>query len=398
MKGKFRLLMAITACCPLGLMAQGFNNVAERLAGTEDYHAKAVFEVWLPSSEEPVVYGVELISDKAEADTLSPCNYLIDWSLPTPSGLATGFSAYYDGHHYRYRGDRLQEYHMEWDAAPFIPSLTGSKGLGVHKAAQFADLLPAFLAEKIREMEIDSTFDYHFVPDTVVNGVRASVIDGVRRISGIDGLEYTYVFDYESGLPRLIELNNNPGSICEQIVSVRYENLAPSETEIDESSLIALYPEVFEKYRESNFRIENLVGTPMPDFSSPTLEGERYTHHRGEPFRTHTLVALLDPKVGDVAGYVEGIRSAVESLPYEADVIWAFVSNKAEDIQEVIGLTAREGEYVLVGARSLARDTGAASLPTLIIANRNGAVDDVVIGDNKELDSIVLQKMALMPQ
>lgn len=344
-----------------------------------------------------MVYDVELYSTPAPGDTLSPCNYLIEWTMPTSSGVAGGFSAYFDGHHYRYRGDRLQEYHLTWDAVPFSPKLAGSSGPGVQRAAQFADLLPDFLAEKLADMQQDSTYRYKVTPDTKVDGVNSRVVTGVRQIGGLDALEYTYVFDSESGMPRSIDLDNNPGSISEQIVTVTYTPLPAEDFTLDEQALIERYPEVFEKYRESNFSIENLPGNPLPEFSSPTLTGERYTHHRTDKFRVPTIVALLDTGVGDAAGVVRNVRAAVERLPFDAEVIWAFVSNKAEDIEEAVGPEGRIGEYVLMGARALARDSGAATLPVIILAGSDGRVADVVIGDNKDLTSVVIQKMALMP-
>ena len=120
MKGKSRLLMVLAALGPLGISAQGIADVVAALEKTGCYEANASFNVSLPQSDKDVVYEVSLASAPAPAATLSPCSYLTEWGLETPSGTVKGFSAYFDGHHYRYRNERLQEYHMDWDSIPFM--------------------------------------------------------------------------------------------------------------------------------------------------------------------------------------------------------------------------------------------------------------------------------------
>ena len=89
--------------------------LADALAATGPYSGQCSYEVLLASLSEPVTYEVKLQSTPAPADTLSPCDYLIEWSLPTPSGEVSGFSAYFDGSHFRFRDKRLQEYHASDD-------------------------------------------------------------------------------------------------------------------------------------------------------------------------------------------------------------------------------------------------------------------------------------------
>lgn len=401
MKGNLRLLLAIIASYPFSLMAEGVDCVLPANIMDQPYHANARFEVWLPSSEEPVVYDVELYSTPAPGDTLSPCNYFIKWTLSTAEDQSAGFSAYYAGHHYRYRGDRLQEYHVEWDPMPFSPSLSGSRGQGVQRTAQFADLLPAFLMDKLDGMTTDSTFKYSVNTDAFVDGKKSVVIKGEQSSAEFTGQEFTYVFSAADGLPVSVDLNSNPGTISEQIVSVKYTTIPGDDIVIDENMLIERYPDVFEKYRENNFRIENLRGKMMPEFAAKPLnsiDDKRFIHNKDEAFRVPTLIALLDPAIGDVKGLTENIREAIGSLPFDSDIIWAFVSNKADEIEDLLGSEPRAGEYTLLGARKLARDTGAASLPVVIIVNRSGKVEDIIVGDNKNMSSIVIQKMAVMPQ
>lgn len=121
MKGKARLLMVLAAFYPLGLPAQGIADIAKSLRDTDCYRAQARYSVTLPQNDTEVVYNIDLTGMVEPGDTLAPCRYLIDWTLDTPSGPAKGFSAYFGGNHYRYRGERLQEYHTAWDRNPFNP-------------------------------------------------------------------------------------------------------------------------------------------------------------------------------------------------------------------------------------------------------------------------------------
>lgn len=399
MKGEVRLLMAITACCPLGLTAQGITAITNPLDSLGNFKASTVFEVWLPSAHDPVVYDVRLTENAAKADSLLPCEYLIDWHMDTPSGPVSGFSAYYDGHHYRYRGDRLQEYHMEWDATPFMPRRFGtSSGKGVQHTAQFADLLPSLISGNIKDMENDSNFIYSVHTDTLISGNRVRSIEGVRKTNGYDGAEFTYIFDYVTGRPLSIELNNNPGSISEQLVTVKYsyadDGIHPDT--INERTLMALYPEIFEKCRESNFRIGNLPGQQMLSFTAPTVTGERYAHQRGEGFRVPTIIAILDTSTGDPRTLVSEIRQGIAALPFDAEIIWAFTSSNIDDIVETVGHEGRLGEYVLMNAHALARDTGVTAFPALILSEKDGTVKDIILGYNNDMSSLVIQKMALM--
>ncbi len=395
MRGSIKLLMAVAITCPACIYAGGTNDIATRLRQSGPFTASATFEVLLPSAADPIVYEISLESTPSAADTLSPCDYLIQWTMPQAESDATGFAAYFGGHHYRYRGDRMQEYHTDWDITPFAPG--GRAAEGVQRTAQFADLLPAILADKLAAMDCDTTFRYTFTPDTISGGRHVSVLDGVQSIRGFDGLEFTFVFDRDTSLPLRIDLLSNPGSIAEQTLTVNYTYPAiqPEANALSEDRLMQLYPEVFEKYRQSNFRIENLAGSPLPAFSAPTITGERYTHERSQAMRVPTIIAILDPSQGNPSEVVAQLRDAAAGLPFDTDIIWAFVSNKAEVIEETVGFGARQGEHTLMNARALARDAGVSAYPSIVLTDASGNVTDVIIGFNNNLASDVIQKMAL---
>lgn len=386
--------MVIAAFYPLSLVAGGIcsvNEAAARLDSLGRFAADVNYAVSLPQNEDDVVYTLKITSAANSTDTLCEARYLIDWSLPAQQGESRGFQAYFPGHHYRYRDHRLQEYHFTWDSIPF---LTGRGG--VQRNGQFVDLLPQMLAREIRAMAADSTFYVRFRPDSVVSGQKVAVIRGAQKIQGYDGNLFTMIFDPVSYRPLKIYREYNPGSIAEQSVTVTYSY--PDGQGVDvpssEEALMALYPEVFEKYRQSNYRVENLRGLPIPGFALPTLTGERYTHHKGEPFAAPTVIALLDPSVATTAETVAALRKAVDTCPGQTGLILAFTSTNTDTIEEITG-PLREGEAILISARPLTRDCGVNDFPTTIITGRDGVIKDVILGFNRNITENVIQSASL---
>ena len=385
--------MVLAALGPLGLSAQGIADVVAGLEKTGCYEADASFSVSLPQSESDVVYNVKLSSAPAVGDKLSPCGYVTEWTLDTPSGPVKGFSAYFDGHHYRYRNERLQEYHTEWDSIPFMPR---GNSAGVQASAQFTDLYPAFIAQELTAMDKDSLYTVSVNPNAMFDGRKAIEIKSVMKVSDVTAMEKRFFFDASSMLPLRIDTESNPGQITEQSMLVTYRYPAEMHCpELSETALTESYPEVFEKYRENNFRIENLAGTQLPTFSLPTTTGERYTYHRGDSFASPTVIALLDPTAGFNVELVSVVRDAVDRLPSQTDVIWVFNSTNIDAIEGVVS-AIRPGEHLLMNGKSLARDCGAASLPVVIMSDSKGKVKNVVLGFNNELGNVVLQTMALV--
>ena len=379
-------------------MSQQAADIATRLTDLPAYLSEAHFEVLLPQAAEPVEYDVVLQSEAAPADTLSPCRYVIIWKTLTAAKPTDGFSAYYDGNHYRYRNNRLQEYHAEASVDPFMPlgAEYRSKS-GVQSTAQFADLIPQFIGRRVAEMISDSSYIFAVHPDTLVSGKSRLVIDGTKRGNGYDVMRFSYIFDKETLHPVQTEIENSPGSISEQIVTVTYNT--PNDVtplEISEEGLMERWPEVFELYRESTFRSENLVNTMLPTFSCQTLDGTtRYTHNRGEKLNTPTIIVALDPEVATSSRMIGDVRQAVDMAPMELQVLWVFRSNRSEDIAEITG-ELRPGENALISANSLIRDCGITLYPTIILADSSSKVTDVIPGYNKDTGMIVLQKAMLL--
>lgn len=384
---------------PSGAEARGVGHLASlasQLTNMPAYGATAHFEVLLPSAREPVQYDMELRSAAAPADSLAPCQYLIEWTAHSPKGPRRGFSAYFDGNHYRYRNERLQEYHASESLTPFQPRGAGSQlRFGVQCQAQFADLLPQFLGAKLQEMVADTAYQYTFHADTLIAGRHASVVEGLKRTAGYDAQTFVYAFDASTGRPLMAEIETSPGSISEQQVTVTYGNDSLQPVAFTEEGLMERWPEVFEKYRQDNFRAEHLVGSPLPAFSCPELGGERYTHHRGDALERPTLIAVIDPAVASAAQTMAAVRQAVALAPRQVDVVWALATNRADEAAELAG-SLQPGERALTSAGQLARSCGVALYPTLLLVKADGTVADVITGHNNDLASIVIQKISVI--
>lgn len=399
-------LRVIGACALLltgvvhGANTLSITDIAKALCDVDCYRAEATYEVLLASLAEPVSYAVTLQSAAAAADdTLSPCRYIIDWSMPSPSGTTDGFCAYVDaGNHYRYRkGNRIQEYHTEASMLPFAPG--GDTHKGVQYQAQFAELLPQFIGVKLEAMAADSTYMYAIDTNARYNGIQAVILKGVRRIGGATCAEYTYVFDSATLLPIAIELENNPGQIGEQSIVVKYTgSTTPSACSLTTDSLIGSHAEAFENYRESAFSLERLSGKELPQISARTLDGKRYYHHRGDALNAPTIITFVDASVATTPQVIREIRRGVNELPMRTDIVWAFVNHRQEDIADLMGqISGVHGGYefnevVLVDARAAARECGVGAItPVIIFVDNSGVVKNYVQGFNQDLASIVIE-------
>lgn len=372
-------------------------EITKRLDSLSSYSSRAKFSVSMPQLVEDIVYDVSLQQDDTHDDPLGSKSYLIEWSLKSDTREGgEGFAAYFTGNHFRYSGERLQEYHLEWDSIPFKPEIIGSRSQGVHRSVQFFNMLPQAIADELRRITTDSAYNIVFHADTLISGRRLTAVDAVMLQDGMTAIEAEYVFDPVSLLPLRIHLENNPGSISEQTVHIEY--LASADTTlltINEQMLIDRHPDVFSLYRESNFSIENLTGQRLPGFALPTTTGDRYSRRSGDPLRTHAIVALLDASGMFSPRVIDHLREAVDRLPVNADLIMAFADNNVDRIESVVPML-RPDEHLLMSSSPLIRDCGAASLPTILLVGQDGIVKNVIIGYNKDLTSDVIQKMALI--
>lgn len=382
-------LMAIAQCL-IAANPTTLRQYTDHMSSLDDYRGRVTYSVLLPQAEDPVTYGITLRSSAADAGSMAPCRYLIEWEPGDPA-RERGFAAYIDGAHYRYRDGRLQEYHWDWDSIPFIMA-----GGGVQRNAQFTDVLPQFVGRELARLDADTNFVHTFTPDTIYNGRHVAILAGRLMYHGYVSKEAVYILDPATLMPLAIELENNPGSISEQSVSIRYTDHATEPFPLSsEEDLVALYPDVFEKYRENNFRIENLPGTLLPTFTAQRPGGgDRYAHHRGEGFENPVAILLLDETVATTPATIDAARKAAATSPTPFDIIYAFIGPESERVTDTVGRVGR-GETLLTGARTLARDCGATAYPIIIYVDRTGRVADVTLGYTLDLPTLIIQTATL---
>lgn len=400
MKGKILSLVTVISICYFQSSANvsDIKDVINTLENARCYNADVKYQV-LMSLQNDVDYRIHLESTVQPEDTILPASFLIDWVMPMPESEASGFSAYFNDNVYIFRGDRLLEYHYPEDKKSFYPSGSAAGILqGVHRTMQFASLLPQFIGEELNSIIRNPEYTYTFTPDSVISGNHCSVFKA-RWIAHDEVLkEIEYRFDPKSGLPLYSEFENNPGALAEQTIVAEYEYPLPSSggcIELSEEMLIGKYPEVFEKFRESSYAIENLPGQRLPSFALATTTGERYAYKAGDGFRCPTVIAIIDPRSAFATKTIEAVRTGLDQVPYTIETIWAFNSNNHDEIEELMP-QCLPGEQALISAKSLARDTGASVLPVLIFTNPSGIVEDVVIGYNNNLVSDVIQKASIL--
>ena len=380
-------------CIPgkcLGDAGPGISQLAARLDSLADYAATIHYAVALPMADDEVVYRLQVATSPNAADRLLGENYLIDWELPIESGESRGFTAYFDGHHYRYRDHRLQENHYLWDSIPFRTNAGG-----IQRNGQFVNLLPFSLSGQLRSMAADSTWTVSLVKG-ISERREADIVKAKRHINGMESQQFELAVDRVAGMPLNLSILYNPGMLGEQEVNARYEYDIPGVKAISsEQVLMARYPEVFEKYRVSNYSVENLRGLPLPGFALPTTTRERYLYQKGDRFSSPTIIAVLDPGVASTGQMIKTLRDTVDKLTRQTSLIMMFNSNDVDRIEPLTG-QPRMGETLLTSATPFIRDCGINAYPTLLLCDSSGTVSAVILGTASTLADDLLQAAALL--
>lgn len=389
--------MVIAALCLPGEMhgeaGPGVLSVADRLDSIGSFEATIRYAVALPMADDDVVYTIDAATSDNPADKLLGKDYIIDWQLPVESGISSGFTAYFDGHHYRYRDHRLQENHYTWDSIPFR-----TQAGGIQRNGQFVNLLPFSLAQQLRAMATDTTYTAT-LSQGVAEGRDADIIRARRYVNGLESQQWELAIDRSEGTPLKLSILYNPGMLGEQEVNATYSySPAPAVKAVaSEEALMARYPDVFEKYRVSNYSVESLRGLPLPGFALPTLTRERYLYHKGEAFTTPVIIAVLDPAVASTPGVIATLRSTIDRLPRQTSLIMMFSSNDIDTIEPLTG-QPRIGEVILTSATPFIRDCGINAYPTFILCDSTGIVSGVILGTSSTLPDDLLQGAALLKQ
>lgn len=386
------MVMAVTVLSATASSVSDVGTIVSGLRSLGDYSAEVKLTVSPPMTPGDVAYTIAIAQKPTYgSDRLSPVDYLIEWRYDSAghgAPASCGFSAYFDGHHYRFNGERLQEYHVSRDSIPF----TGGAA-SVQRSARFTAFLPGFIAGEIERMASDSRYTLEVVSHARgVIGLRV-----VMTINDLEAMNADYRFDSVTMKPLRVYIENNPGSITEQPLSAvySYQNDMDTLNVFSEDALAARYPDAFGRYRESNFRLENLPGSPFPQFSLTSPEGVRFTHHRDEPFQMPVIAAFIDPDGEFTGATVAGVRSAAGALAFPTKIIWIIDGSSPMAAIDVVGESGPD-ELILLNGASLARECGVVSLPSIVMIDTSGMVGDIAIGYNKNINIDVIQKMSLL--
>lgn len=368
------LMLAATA----GTMsARGIDDCVDALAKMPCYRAQVTYSVTLPQAQDDIVYTVDLAQDPEDAD-----GYLIEWSVMSPSGPVSGFTSWFNGDFYNFRNHRLQELHRQWDPE------TVSGPRAAQNSAQFASLLPTRIAAWLGE-------ERPVAQSSVAAENGRITYNETWETQGEVGSTITWVFDAESMRPLLFMADYNPGSVAGQQVTAEYsyaDTLVPLQAPLSETFLHTRFPDAFDKYRESQFAIENMRGLPLPAFSLPRLDGGRLARQASDSFRAPTAVVLFDPESTLAPELISTLRAAIDRLPVNGEILWAAVAKNPES---TVGLLSplRDGETAITGAAPLAADCGVAALPVVLVCGPDGRISNLVIGLNQTLQTDVMQMM-----
>lgn len=361
-----------------------------------NYKALAEMAVTMPQLPDDVEYLLNISQTPAPADTFCPVAYLVDWRITRRPGMEEpgmadkGFNAYFDGNYYSLMAERLRENHAADNPQVFMRPRRG----GVAVTSQFADLVPALMAQRLEEMAADPRYTVTATADTVIDGEPAVAILTRFDNGGATASEGEYIFyPGERLAPRRVTLENNTGSIGEQTVTVAFSHPDPEAAPTTEDALMALYPDEFERFRTSAYRLETLPGRHLPAIAAPTLTAERYTRSASQGMDAPTAVVLLEARSEFTPEVIKAVRDARRVLPWRTDIIWAFADTNPDDITAVLPSAGRD-ETALRAARAVVRDCGAGSvMPAVVFVGKDGIVRDYIAGFNKTFASDVVKKM-----
>lgn len=352
----FLILLFATAI----FSAKSSEPLSTLVTDAEFFTATAEYEILPPSASEPIHYRATLIQQTSPTDSLLPFRYIIETEQPDGDRF---FSAYFDGNFFRYRGEKMREWHYSENPEPFRA--------GVQRTEMFVDLLPGALRATLEQVEADTANRY-----SVERNSEFVCIQGSRKRGGIAEREYTYTFS-PAGLPLSTETVTNPGQSRQQSVRATYsytDNQTGSN--IDEARLIEMYPEAFAKFREGNFSVESLEGRALPSYSARTLSGERKSYRRGEKTSKPTLMLFLDLDSA-TRNIISEVVSALSASKLSAEVFYVFESNRRDIVAETAGGVCDDAD-VIVNASSMMADFGITHLPAAILVDADGKVDKIV--------------------
>ena len=361
-------------------------TIISRLNQIEHYRGEASFRVTLPMTDEEVEYLLHLQYAKNQNDTLYGYSYLIDLSSATNPSINGNFIYYDSGNYYNFNNQKLREFHAVENAIPFLDKTNRQKEtLGIHRSGLFIEELPMEIAYRLKRCIANPENKIRTYTDTLINDRKCDAIYIDEYLNGETVRSSVYVFDSMSGVPIFKEVENNPGHLGSQTVTVNYlssDIKSPFPTEFfSEENLIKQKGDIITSFRSSDFKAKSLNGKTAPDFSLPLLNGtERF--NLSENHDRFLVLAFVDT----TSSFCKSALECAEPLSHNRNLTWVtLLSEKASD--ELIRFQEQNSlpGIVICNARNIAARYGIANYPTLFVVSPQKEIVSVQIGYDPDL-------------
>lgn len=362
------------------------SQIISRLNQIEHYRGEALFRVTLPMTDEEVEYRLSLRCQRNPTDTLYGYSYFIDLTSESNPAINGNFIYYDSGNYYNFSNQRLREYHAEEDTAPFHDKMNNQNELpGIHRSGLFIEELPMEIASRLQRCLSNPENRIRIYSDTLINNRRCNALYIDEYINGEIIRSSVYIFDSESGTPIFKEVENNPGHLGSQTVTVKYissDIKTPFPNNFfSEENFIEQKGNIIATFRSNYFKANNLTGKTAPNFSLPLLNDEKrfdLSEYEDRPL----ILAFVDT----TSSFCKNTLDCAKYFSDNKNLLWiTLLSEKnSDDLIKYQEQNELPG-IVTCNAQSIAAKYGIANYPTLFVISPERKIISVQIGYDPDL-------------
>ena len=362
------------------------SQIISRLNQIEHYRGEALFRVTLPMTDEEVEYRLSLRCQRNPTDTLYGYSYFIDLTSESNPAINGNFIYYDSGNYYNFSNQRLREYHAEEDTAPFHDKMNDQNELpGIHRSGLFIEELPMEIASRLQRCLSNPENRIRTYSDTLINNRKCNALYIDEYINGEIIRSSVYIFDSESGTPIFKEVENNPGHLGSQTVTVKYissDIKTPFPNNFfSEENFIEQKGNIIATFRSNYFKANNLTGKTAPNFSLPLLNDEKrfdLSEYEDRPL----ILAFVDT----TSSFCKNTLDCAKYFSDNKNLLWiTLLSEKnSDDLIKYQEQNELPG-IVTCNAQSIAAKYGIANYPTLFVISPERKIISVQIGYDPDL-------------
>ena len=362
------------------------SQIISRLNQIEHYRGEALFRVTLPMTDEEVEYRLSLRCQRNPTDTLYGYSYFIDLTSESNPAINGNFIYYDSGNYYNFSNQRLREYHAEEDTAPFHDKMNNQNELpGIHRSGLFIEELPMEIASRLQRCLSNPENRIRTYSDTLINNRKCNALYIEEYINGEIIRSSVYIFDSESGTPIFKEVENNPGHLGSQTVTVKYissDIKTPFPNNFfSEENFIEQKGNIIATFRSNYFKANNLTGKTAPNFSLPLLNDEKrfdLSEYEDRPL----ILAFVDT----TSSFCKNTLDCAKYFSDNKNLLWiTLLSEKnSDDLIKYQEQNELPG-IVTCNAQSIAAKYGIANYPTLFVISPERKIISVQIGYDPDL-------------